>query len=106
VATGIDSVLAVIGSGAILAGLCFVLLAGVAGFTFAPRDPDVRRTLALATAARNVAAAFITAGHSFADQPGVLIMVVVTSVISVLVLFPAARLMRSGHASRQSVDHI
>jgi BASS family bile acid:Na+ symporter len=55
--------------------------------------------IALATAQRNIAAATVVATQSFEDS-GVLVMVIVTSLVDLAILFPAARMLRQRAARR------
>ena len=57
--------------------------------------------MALATASRNFAAAMVVATKAFASAD-VLVMVVVASLVTMALLFPAARLLRRhvGHGAR------
>jgi BASS family bile acid:Na+ symporter len=82
----------VFGTGAILAA--FVVIAGAfaVGYLLGGSEVGEREVIALGTAQRNIAAATVVATQSF-DSPDTLVMVVVTSIVSMAVLFPVARLM-------------
>jgi BASS family bile acid:Na+ symporter len=84
-----QAILGVFGTGAIAAALLVVGGAFALGYLLGGADPREREVIALATAQRNVAAATVVATQSF-DDPDVLVMVVVTSIVSMAVLFPAA----------------
>jgi BASS family bile acid:Na+ symporter len=88
----LPTVIGVFGTGAILAAL--LLLAGsfVIGWLFGGFGEHLDDEMAFGTAQRNFAAAMVVGAESFAD-PEVLVMVVVVSLISIAVLFPAAKLM-------------
>ena len=91
-ATNINSVLAVFGTGGILAGLLFIAAGFGAGWLLGGPGMDTRPVLALGTAQRNIAAALVVGGQSFSD-PKVVVMVVVVAIVSLLVLMPLSRLL-------------
>jgi BASS family bile acid:Na+ symporter len=82
-----SNVLGVFGTRAILAGLIFIFLAFVMGWLFGGPGKDTRKVLALGTAQRNIAAALVVGGDSFAD-PKVVVMVVVVALVGLLILMP------------------
>jgi bile acid:Na+ symporter, BASS family len=99
VAVNFKSVLRVFGTGAVFAGLLFVLLSMLAGWLLGGSDPLARSTLGLGTGARNVAAALLVAAQNFKD-PKVSVMVIVTALVSLLILLPAARALgKRAHAT-------
>jgi BASS family bile acid:Na+ symporter len=98
VATNYESLLTVFGTGAILAALLVISGAFGAGYLLGGSDPGVRDVIALGTAQRNIAAATVVATQSF-DDPRTLVMVVVTSIISMAVLFSVARTMGKGRGT-------
>jgi BASS family bile acid:Na+ symporter len=83
------TILATIGTGAILAALLFVAASFVFGYVFGS-SASTRPVLALGTAQRNVAAAMVVASGSFAADPNVLVMVLVGSVLMMVLLMPGA----------------
>lgn len=88
----IRTVFGVFGTGAILASLLLLAGAFVIGWLFGAFGEHLDDEMAFGTAQRNFAAAMVVASQSFAD-PEVLVMVVVVSLVSIAVLFPAAKLM-------------
>ncbi len=90
--TNINSVLAVFGTGGILAGLLFIAVGFGVGWLLGGPGMDTRPVLALGTAQRNIAAALVVGGQSFTD-PKVVVMVVVVAIVSLLVLMPLSRLL-------------
>jgi len=84
-----QAILGVFGTGAIAAALLVVVGSFALGYLLGGADPREREVIALATAQRNVAAATVVATQSF-DDPDTLVMVVVTSIVSMAALFPAA----------------
>ena len=53
---------------------------------------DTRRVLAQGTALRNVGAALVVGGQSF-DDPKVIVMVLVVTIVSLLIVVPLSRLL-------------
>ena len=88
--TNFGRIVGVFGTGAILAALLFIAGAFVIGYLLGMTGRGTREELGLATAQRNVAAATVVATQSFGD-PDTLVMVVVTSLVTMMVLFPLAR---------------
>jgi BASS family bile acid:Na+ symporter len=74
-------------------------------------DLATRRITALATGQRNIAAAIVSAGVSFPDQPRTLVMILVTDVVALVILFAAVRRFRNtpgsteGDAAGQPAAH-
>jgi BASS family bile acid:Na+ symporter len=89
-AFNIRSVLAVFGTGGILAGLLFLAAGYGVGWLLGGPEADTRRVLGLGTAQRNIAAALVVAGQSFKD-PNVVVMVVVVAIVGLLLLIPLSR---------------
>jgi len=88
----VNNVLAVFGTGGILAGLLFIAIGFVAGWLLGGSDLSTRRVLALGTAQRNIAAALVVGSQSFSD-PKVVVMVVVVAIVSLLILMPLSRVL-------------
>ncbi|WP_162426672.1 bile acid:sodium symporter family protein [Pontibacter pudoricolor] len=82
------TVIALFGSGAILAAIVFVLGCYGIGYLIA-WSPGIRHLIGLATAQRNIAAATVVATLSF-ESRGPLVMVIIISLISMAILFPLA----------------
>lgn len=92
-ALNLPLVIGVLGSGAILASLMFIVGAFGIGWVFGGAFGDaLRDEMALGTSQRNFAAALVVATESFA-APGVVVMAVVMSLVTMAVLFPAAKLL-------------
>ncbi len=94
-ALNLPSIIGMLGSGALAAAFLLTLGAFVIGYTLGGKDPARRAVLGLGTAQRNVAAAMVVASRAFED-PGPLVMVVVSSMVAFTVLFPAAYLLKRG----------
>jgi bile acid:Na+ symporter, BASS family len=91
-AGNVNNVLAVFGTGGILAGLLFIAIGFVLGWLLGGPDLSTRRVLALGTAQRNIAAALVVGSQSFSD-PKVVVMVVVVAIVSLLILMPLSRVL-------------
>jgi len=95
VVVNFTSVLGVLGTGGILAGL-LILAAGLGtGWALGGPARSTREVLALGTAQRNIAAALVVAGQSFSD-PNVVVMVVVVAIVGLVVLMTTARVIGRG----------
>lgn len=86
----LGGLLEMVGRGAILATALLVAVAIVGGYLLGIPAGVERRLLALGTAQRNMAAAFIIATGNFADRPVVITFIAVAGVILMIVLFPLA----------------
>jgi BASS family bile acid:Na+ symporter len=93
VAANFDEILSVFGTGAIFAALLFIAGAFVIGYLLGMTGRGTRVELALGTAQRNIAAATVVATQSLGD-PDTIVMVVVTSIVSMAILFPLATALR------------
>jgi bile acid:Na+ symporter, BASS family len=98
----VKSVLAVFGTGAILAGLLFLAAGYGIGWVLGGPAADTRRVLGLATSQRNIAAALVVSGQSF-DDPNVVVMVVVVAIVGLLILMPLSRWLAKGREPGKSV---
>jgi BASS family bile acid:Na+ symporter len=102
-AVNLKSVLAVFGTGGILAGLLFLAVGYGIGWVLGGPTADTRRVLGLGTAQRNSAAALVVSRQSF-DDPNVVVMVVVVAIVGLLILMPLSRwLAKKGVQPRKSV---
>ena len=90
VVVNFQSVLAVFGTGAILAGLLFLAAGYGIGWLLGGPGADTKRVLGLGTSQRNIAAALVVAGQSF-DDPNVVVMVIVVAIVGLLLLIPLSR---------------
>jgi BASS family bile acid:Na+ symporter len=90
IAVNFQSVLAVFGTGGILAGLLFLAAGYGIGWLLGGPGADTKRVLGLGTSQRNIAAALVVAGQSF-DDPNVVVMVVVVAIVGLLLLIPLSR---------------
>lgn len=83
------SVLSVFGTGAIFAGVLFVVVSALTGLLLGGPDRATRHSLGLATGLRNVAAALLVGAQNFKD-PRVNVMVIVTALVGLVILLPTA----------------
>lgn len=81
-----DAIVGVIGTGAIVAILIFLLVALVLGYILGGKDGGTKSVLGLGTAQRNISAALVVAGQNFSDDPNVLSMIVVAALIGLVLL--------------------
>jgi BASS family bile acid:Na+ symporter len=93
-------VLHVVGSGAILASLLFVLGSFGAGYVAGLGSEALEDVGALATAQRNTAAGMIIATQNFSDRPMVMVMITIANSLGILMLMGLARLL-----GRRADDH-
>jgi BASS family bile acid:Na+ symporter len=87
VALNLPSVLRVIGTGAIAAGILFTALAGLAGHLLGGSDIATRKVMALGTGFRNIAAALVVGEEDFRD-PRVIVMLVIAGLVGLFLLLP------------------
>ena len=84
------SVVAVFGTGGILAGVVFLAAGYAVGWALGGPTSDTRVVLGLGTFQRNIAAALVVANQSFKD-PNVTVMIIVVTVVSMLILVPLSK---------------
>ena len=90
-ATHFQGVLRIFGTGAIFGALLFAIFSAVAGWLVGGADLAQKTVLGLGTGLRNIPAALVVSVQNFKD-PNVSVMVLVTTLIGILILLPAARL--------------
>jgi bile acid:Na+ symporter, BASS family len=102
IAAHFKSVLSVFGTFGVLAALVYTVVCIGIGWLLGGPGPSTRRVLALGTAQRNAAAAFVVAGQNF-DDPKVIVMITVVLIVGFILLLPFARLLarRRRPASRR-----
>jgi len=86
----VENVISLFGSGALLATLIMTVVGAGSGYLLGGPSQQKRDVLAMGTALPNMAATFIVAGGSFADQPNVLVFLAGAGLIVMLVVFPLA----------------
>jgi BASS family bile acid:Na+ symporter len=82
----VKAVIAVFGSGGVIALLLFLALAFSFAYFLGGRDSSIRSVLGLGTAQRNLSAALVIATANFADQPDVIVMVLVLGLVDLIML--------------------
>jgi len=82
-----ESMIALVGSWGILAGIIFISISLVIGY-FLGGSADTRSVMGLGTAQRNIAAALVVAGQNFGTD--VVTYLTVMAVIGLVILMPAA----------------
>jgi len=92
VVLNLQSVLKLFGTGAIFAGVVFVAMSAFVGWLFGGSDRAIRDALGLGTGSRNVGAALLIGAKNFSD-PKVNVMVIVTALVGLFILLPAATVM-------------
>ena len=83
-----QSMIGLVGSRGILAGVVFLALALVAGYLLGGSDPKIRSVMGLGTAQRNISAALVVAGQNF--DADVVTYLMVIAVLGLVILMPAA----------------
>jgi BASS family bile acid:Na+ symporter len=86
----LGNVIGLIGTGSILAMIVLVAVAMAAGYLLGGPNERTRRTLAMASGQRNMAAAFVIAAASFADRPEVVVFLAAAGLIAMIVVMPIA----------------
>ncbi|HVK16437.1 MAG TPA: bile acid:sodium symporter [Fimbriiglobus sp.] len=79
------------GSGAVAVAVLFVAVSLAVGYALGGPAPGTRSVLGLGTGQRNVAAALVIATQNFPDDPGVVVMILVSTLAGLVVLLVAAR---------------
>ncbi len=81
-----SSIVGVIGTGAILAILIFLVVALILGYLLGGPEGNTRSVLGLGTAQRNLSAALVVAAQNFSDDPNVLVMILVAGLLGLVLL--------------------
>jgi bile acid:Na+ symporter, BASS family len=92
-----NSVLSVFGTFGVLAAVVYTVVCVGIGWLLGGPATITRGVLALGTAQRNSAAAFVVAGQNFADAK-VIVMITVVLIVDFLMLLPFARILARGHS--------
>ena len=81
-----SAIVGVIGTGAIIAILVFLIVALILGYFLGGAESGTRSVLGLGTAQRNLSAALVVAAQNFADDPNVLTMILVAGLVGLVLL--------------------
>jgi predicted Na+-dependent transporter len=87
---GLPALISAFGTGAFVSLILFVVVAVAVGYLLGGSSRDQRVVTGLGTGQRNAAAALLIASTSFSDQPEVLVMVMLGSVLMMVILLPLA----------------
>jgi BASS family bile acid:Na+ symporter len=85
------SMLGTFGTGAVAVAVVFVATSLAMGYALGGPAPTTRSVLGLGTGQRNVAAALLVATQNYPDEPGVTVMLLVSTLAGLVVLLVAAR---------------
>src|SRR5438094_3655099 len=91
-AGNVNSVLDVFGTSGILAAVIFTALCAIVGWTLGGPRTGTKGVLAIGTAQRNTAAAFVVGGQNFSD-PTVVVMIAVVMSVEFVMLMPLSRVL-------------
>jgi BASS family bile acid:Na+ symporter len=91
------NMIAIIGTGAILAGLAFVAAAFGIGYLAGAGKDHLEDVGGLGTAQRNTAAGVIIATQNFSDHPNVLVMITLANTLGILMLLLIAKRLSRDH---------
>jgi BASS family bile acid:Na+ symporter len=83
-----DSMIALVGSFGILAGIVFILVSLVIGYLLGGSEGRIKSVMGLGAAQRNISAALVVAGQNF--DSGVITYLMVMALIGLVILMPAA----------------
>jgi predicted Na+-dependent transporter len=89
----LSAIVEIIGTTGILAALLFLLSCFATGFLLGGRQESIRPVVALGTAQRNLAAALAVATANFAQDPAVIVMILVLGLVDLSVLLFTANLL-------------
>ena len=83
-----NSMIALVGSFGILAGIIFILISLVIGYLLGGSEGGIRSVMGLGTAQRNISAALVVAAQNFGAD--VITYLMVMAIIGLVILMPAA----------------
>jgi len=87
----VKTILGVVGTGVIAAGIVFYLIALGIGYALAfGADREIKSVMALGTGQRNLSAAFVVAAGNFTGTPDVIITLIVLVIVDLVLLLPLA----------------
>jgi BASS family bile acid:Na+ symporter len=97
------SIINIFGEGVILAAAIIIMGAFCIGYLFGGPDIAAKDVLGLGTAQRNIGAATVVATQGFENRD-TLIVVVLTSLLGLLILFPIAILLRKREKKKLKIN--
>ncbi|MBK5108911.1 MAG: bile acid:sodium symporter [Anaerolineales bacterium] len=83
-----SSMIALVGTRGILAGIIFIIIALIIGYFLGGSDPKDKSVMGLGTAQRNISAALVVGAQNFSTD--VITYLMVIAIISLVILMPAA----------------
>jgi BASS family bile acid:Na+ symporter len=96
-----SEIISIIGTGGIVAAIILVVGAIIVGYLLGGKSMDAKKVLALGTGQRNLSAAYVVATSNFADNPDVLIEILVVSLTGfVILMLIAGELGKRGNIHR------
>ena len=85
----VKTILGVVGTGVLLAGVIFYIGSFLIGFLMGfGADQETKSVLGLGTGQRNLSAAFVVAAGNFSDRPDVIITLVVLAIVNLVIMLP------------------
>jgi BASS family bile acid:Na+ symporter len=100
----LPNMLSIVGTGAILVGLLFVVIAFGIGYLAGAGKDHLQDVGGLGTAQRNTAAGMIVAAQNFGEYPNVLVMLTLANLLGIiLLLFIAKAISRNNKAETEAV---
>jgi predicted Na+-dependent transporter len=100
-----SSMIDLVGSMGILAGIIFIIVAAAIGFVLGGSDSGIKNVMGLGAAQRNLSAALVVAAQNFTSD--VITYIMVMGIIGLVILMPAAgelgRRMKQGTPEAESV---
>ena len=81
-----SNIVGLIGTGGLVAIIIFLVGAFVIGYFLGGPGSDTKSVLGLGTGQRNLSAAVLVAGQNFADDPNVLVFILVAAIIGLVIL--------------------
>ena len=100
-----DEIIDTLGTGGILAALSVLVGAFAVGFLVGGSPEEQRSVLGLGSAQRNISAAVVVAVQNFGDDPEVITMVMVVTVLGLVTLFAAAGELGKRSLARSPAPH-
>jgi bile acid:Na+ symporter, BASS family len=99
-----SAIIRLLGSGALIAGLIFIIVSFMVGYWLGGADRGTRVTMGFMHGARNASVALLIAAQAFGDQSKVLVMITVVALIMLFLLLPLSLFM--GRAGRPSAGEV
>ncbi|KKG13933.1 hypothetical protein EO98_01200 [Methanosarcina sp. 2.H.T.1A.6] len=85
-----SNVVSLFGSGGLIASILLVVIALAIGYLLGGQDASIKWVQSLGAGQRNIAAAVVVATMNFSEDPNVLVMIIVYSLITLILMTPLA----------------